>query len=116
MQFPPEPWQALIVTALATWIAVLAIPQRVVGVPFKFWVVVLFSVAVEVVSYIVGCERFRSWVCSTRTVVGLRGVFSLSGCIAPDVIATAWYPTCDGQATQVVLVNGVALICIIVEA
>ena len=26
-QCPPEPWQAIIVAALATWIAVLAIPQ-----------------------------------------------------------------------------------------
>ena len=46
----------------------------------------------------------------------MRGVFSQSSCIAPDVIATAWCPMCDGQATQVLLVNGVACICTKVEA
>ena len=68
------------------------------------------------VSYIVRCERLRSWVYSTRTVVDMRDVFSQSSCIAPDVIAATWCTMCDGQATQVVLVNGVALICTTVEA
>ena len=44
------------------------------------------------------------------------GVFSPSSCIAPDVIAAIWCPMCDGQATQVLLVNGVAQICTTVEA
>ena len=39
-----------------------------------------------------------------------------SSCIVPDVIAAALCPMCDGQATQVVLVNGVALICTPKEA
>ena len=35
---------------------------------------------------------------------------------APDVIEDTWYPMCDGHATQIFLVNGVALICPLVEA
>ena len=116
MQFPPGPWQALIVTAFAAWIAVLAIPQCVVGVPFHVWLAVRCSVAVEVVSYIVRCEWFSAWVCCTRTVNLPGAVLPKPSCIAPDVIAAAWCTMCDGQATQVVLVNGVALICTIVEA
>ncbi len=46
----------------------------------------------------------------------MGGVLFQSSCTAPDVIAAAWCPMCDGQATQVVLVNGVALICTTVEA
>ena len=36
--------------------------------------------------------------------------------MAPDVIAAAWYSMCDGQVTQVGLVNGVVQICSKVEA
>ena len=115
-QCPPEPWQAIIVAALATWIAVLAIPQCAVGVPVWTWGVVRCSVAVVVVSYIVRCEWLTAWVFSTRTVTFMSCVLPQSSCIAPDVIAAAWCPMCDGQATQVVLVNGVALICTSVEA
>ena len=41
---------------------------------------------------------------------------SRSSYIAPDVFAATWCPMCDGQATQVVLVNGVACIYTVVEA
>ena len=78
--------------------------------------VVRCSVAVEVVSYIVRCEVFSSRVSRTRTVVDMSISLPQSSCIAPDVIAAALCPMCDGQATQVVLVNGVALICTTVEA
>ena len=68
------------------------------------------------VSNIVRCEVFSSWVCRARTVVDMSFTLPTSSCIAPDVIAAAWCPMCDGQATQVGLVNSVALICTTVEA
>ena len=74
------------------------------------------SVAVVVVSYIVRCEWFSAWVCSTRAVIFSGSVLPQSCCIAPDVMAAAWCAMCDGQATQVVSVNGVAMICTPVNA
>ena len=68
------------------------------------------------VSYVVRCERFSAWMCSTRTVIFPGGVLPMSSCIAPDVIAAAWCPMCDGQATQILLINCVAFICTPVEA
>ena len=67
------------------------------------WVVVRCSIAVVMVSYIVRCEQFSARVCRARTVIPV----SQSSCIAPDVIVAAWYPMCDGHATQVLIFNGV---------
>ena len=61
-------------------------------------------------------EWFSAWVCCTRTVILIEYGLPKPSCIAPDVIAATWCPMCDGQATQVVLVNGVACICTTVEA
>ena len=115
-QCPPEPWQVLIVTALATLMAVLPIPQCIVGVPFNFWCVVWCNVAIEVVSYTVRCERFSAQVFSTGTVKLPGDVLPLSSCIAPDVIAATWCSMCDRHATHVLIFNGVATFCTIVEA
>ena len=54
--------------------------------------------------------------CCTRTVTLIGPVLPKPSCIAPDVITATWCTMCDAQATQVVLVNGVALICTDVEA
>ena len=59
---------------------------------------------------------FSSRPCSTTTIIPNGSVLPLSSCIAPDVIALARCPVCDGQATQIAAFKAVALISTIVEA
>ena len=114
LECPPEPWSKRVVTATAPRVAVLSIPESVVGEPslrIRRWVASgRFTVKVLPHKW----RRAGSWANCTGTIAGMRYTFLQPSSICPNMTASILRPICDWQSSNISMVNGVLTTILVV--
>ena len=106
LEYPPEPRSERVVTATASRVAVLSVPEGVVGVPLlgTIWRPIVSSrFTVEILSY--KWWWAGSWVSCTWAVTTITTVFMPPCCICPNMVASILRPVCDWQSRHIGMVD-----------
>ena len=113
LECPSEPRSERVVTATASMVAVLSVPESVVGEPSPSGGLIASGrFTIKILSH--KWWWAGSWVLSAWTVAIMLWCFFPPCCICPNMFTTSCWAVCDGQPIHIGMVSGVLTVMLVI--